>query len=90
MKRYRGWITKDQLPRSPRADAVYADIIDRLQQHDDEDTLPRGGRGLFYDLRPHGFPAMSAASPTPTIRKSKGRATSTWKLLPLMFKNCCP
>jgi hypothetical protein len=35
---------------------VRADIFDRLMQHSREDTLPRGGRGLFYDLRPSGIP----------------------------------
>ena len=30
--------------------------MDRLRQHVAEDTIPRGGRGLFYDLRPHGMP----------------------------------
>jgi hypothetical protein len=27
----------------------------RFEQHDREGTLPRGGRGIFYDLRPSGF-----------------------------------
>lgn len=40
---------------SPKAIAVRADILDRLSIHDDEDTLPRGPRGLFYDLRPNGI-----------------------------------
>ena len=30
--------------------------MDRLHQHRVEDTGPRGGRGLFYDLRPRGIP----------------------------------
>jgi hypothetical protein len=54
--RPRGCILFEDLPRSPKAEAVRADILDRLRQHDAEDTLPRGGRGLFYDLRPHGLP----------------------------------
>lgn len=54
--RDRGWILASDLWRSPRADAVKADILDRSRQHEDEDTLPRGGRGIFYDLRPHGMP----------------------------------
>lgn len=54
--RARGWILKQDLPRSPRADAVIADLLDRLAQHHREDTLPRGPRGLFYDLRPSGIP----------------------------------
>jgi hypothetical protein len=57
--RARGWITLDKLPQSPKAIAVRADILDRLRQHKAEDTLPRGGRGLFYDLRPHGMPGDS-------------------------------
>jgi hypothetical protein len=35
---------------------VVADLLDRLAQHAAEDTLPRGPRGLFYDLRPSGIP----------------------------------
>ena len=54
--RARGWIKFWDLPDSPKAKAVRADIIDRLKQHEAEDTLPRGPRGLFYDLRPHGMP----------------------------------
>ena len=54
--RDRGWIRARDLPRSPKADAVRPDILDRLRQHYEEDTLPRGGRGLFYDLRPLGMP----------------------------------
>lgn len=54
--RPRGCILFEELPRSPKAEAVRADILDRLRQHEAEDTLPRGGRGLFYDLRPHGLP----------------------------------
>jgi hypothetical protein len=54
--RDRGCIPFGNLPRSPKAETVCADILDRLRQHAAEDTLPRGGRGLFYDLRPHGMP----------------------------------
>jgi hypothetical protein len=57
--RVRGWILKQDLPRSPRADAVIADLLDRLAQHHREDTLPRGPRGMFYDLRPYGIPGNS-------------------------------
>jgi hypothetical protein len=53
--RDRGWILASDLPRSPKADAVAADLLDRLAQHAAEDTLPRGPRGLFYDLRPAGI-----------------------------------
>jgi hypothetical protein len=42
-------------PRSVRQKAILADLIARYQQHYDEDTLPRGGRGIFYDLRPNGM-----------------------------------
>jgi len=31
------------------------DIIERLRQHQRDDTLPRSPRGLFYDLRPNGL-----------------------------------
>ena len=55
--RPRGCIRFEDLPRSPKAEAVRADILDRLRQHYDEDTIPRGGNGLFYDLRPHGMHA---------------------------------
>jgi hypothetical protein len=54
--RTRGWILASELTNSPKAEAVRADILERLRQHVAEDTLPRGGRGLFYDLRPHGMP----------------------------------
>lgn len=43
---------------SPKGDfqtALLADIVDRLNQHSREGTLPRSPRGLFYDLRPTGF-----------------------------------
>jgi hypothetical protein len=55
--RPRGTILVSQLPGSPKARAVRADILDRLAQHAREGTLPRGPRGLFYDLRPRGIPA---------------------------------
>ena len=42
-------------PSSPKGRAVLADVIDRYRQHYREGTLPRGGRGIFYDLRPRGF-----------------------------------
>ena len=68
--RPRGLIRFEDLPCSPKAEAVRADILDRLRQHEAEDTLPRGGNGLFYDLRPHGL------SDTPRgvtyIQKPKG------------------
>lgn len=42
-------------PKSPRAQGILADLIARYQQHNREGTLPRGGRGIFYDLRPNGM-----------------------------------
>jgi hypothetical protein len=45
-----GWQPRDEVGR-----AVLADLLDRLAQHETEDTLPRSPRGLFYDLRPGGF-----------------------------------
>lgn len=42
-------------PRGDFQTALLADIVDRLNQHDREGTLPRSPRGLFYDLRPSGF-----------------------------------
>jgi hypothetical protein len=42
-------------PRTDRQRAILADVIDRYRQHEAEDTLPRSGRGIFYDLRPSGF-----------------------------------
>src|SRR5260370_36436631 len=59
MNRPRGWITIDELPRGPKPDAVIPDLLDRYRQHDNEDTLPRGPRGIFYDLRPNGMPGNS-------------------------------
>jgi hypothetical protein len=42
-------------PTTARQQAILADLQQRYQQHADADTLPRSGRGLFYDLRPHGL-----------------------------------
>jgi hypothetical protein len=42
-------------PKTERGRAVLDDARDRYQQHFDEDTLQRGPRGIFYDLRPGGF-----------------------------------
>jgi hypothetical protein len=69
-RRPRGWIRFEDLPHSPKADAVYADILDRLRQHHDEDTLPRGGNGIFYDLRPVGMPSNPRG--VTYIKKKKG------------------
>jgi hypothetical protein len=45
----------DWQPSSPRAQGILADLIARYRQHEREGTLPRGGRGIFYDLRPNGM-----------------------------------
>ena len=76
--RDRGWILAEDLPRSPKADAVRADILDRLRQHYEEGTPPRGGRGIFYDLRPHGMPGICVVIDTkhPQI-KGKGSMEAT-------------
>lgn len=42
-------------PTAPRQVGILKDIIARYQQHEREGTLPRGGRGIFYDLRPNGM-----------------------------------
>jgi hypothetical protein len=42
-------------PRTARQKAILADLIARYEQHYDEGTLDRGGRGMFYDLRPNGM-----------------------------------
>ena len=73
--RERGWILASKLPRSPKADAVVADLLDRLNQHAAEDTLPRGGRGLFYDLRPHGMPGNSRGVIYTKDPQTKGRGS---------------
>jgi hypothetical protein len=71
--RTRGWIQVGELTKSPKAEAVRADILDRLRQHEREDTLPRGGRGLFYDLRPHGMPDNSRGITYTKHPRDKGR-----------------
>jgi hypothetical protein len=53
-KRPRGALPGWQ-PRTPRQAGILADLLARYQQHQREDTLPRSGRGMFYDLRPHGL-----------------------------------
>src|SRR5215472_10919595 len=42
-------------PTTARQKGILADLIARYEQHRDEDALPRGGRGMFYDLRPDGM-----------------------------------
>ena len=53
-KRPRGPLNGWQ-PHTARQRAILADLADRYAQHHREDTLPRSGRGIFYDLRPRGF-----------------------------------
>jgi hypothetical protein len=54
-KRSRGPLDPSEVAKSPLAEAVLADLIARFAQHEAEDTLPRGPRGSFYDLRPEGM-----------------------------------
>jgi hypothetical protein len=42
-------------PTTARQKGILADLVARYEQHRDEDTLPRGPRGIFYDLRPAGI-----------------------------------
>jgi hypothetical protein len=53
-KRPRGPLTGWQ-PTTPRQKGILADLVARYKQHADEGTLKRGGRGMFYDLRPNGM-----------------------------------
>ena len=53
--RARGPMDPNDVAKSPLAEAVLADLIARFEQHRDEGTLPRGPRGIFYDLRPNGM-----------------------------------
>lgn len=53
-KRPRGPLPNWQ-PSTIRQQGILGDLIDRYLQHRDEDTLPRGPRGIFYDLRPDGM-----------------------------------
>jgi hypothetical protein len=46
----RGW-----RPTAPRQVGILLDLRARYEQHQREGTLPRGGRGIFYDLRPNGM-----------------------------------
>ena len=45
----------DWRPRTARQAGILADLVARYEQHHEEDTLPRGPRGIFYDLRPNGM-----------------------------------
>jgi len=42
-------------PTTARAQGILADVLARYAQHNREGTLPRGARGIFYDLRPGGM-----------------------------------
>ena len=42
-------------PNRARQAGILADVIARYQQHAQAGTLPRGPRGIFYDLRPNGM-----------------------------------
>lgn len=42
-------------PTTARQAGILADLVARYEQHQAEGTLPRGGRGIFYDLRPAGM-----------------------------------
>jgi hypothetical protein len=42
-------------PTTRRQKGILADLVARYRQHEADDTLPRGPRGIFYDLRPHGM-----------------------------------
>lgn len=54
-KRPRGPIDTSEYPTRFPWPQVREDVMTRFRQHYDEDTLPRGGRGIFYDLRPDGI-----------------------------------
>jgi hypothetical protein len=41
--------------RTKRQVGILADLVARFDQHNREGTLPRGPRGIFYDLRPNGM-----------------------------------
>ncbi len=42
-------------PTTERQIAICADVLARYRQHEKAGTLPRGPRGIFYDLRPGGM-----------------------------------
>ena len=54
-ERPKGPMDSGWMPADPVGQLLVADILQRLQQHSREDTLPRSPRGLFYDLRPNGM-----------------------------------
>ena len=50
-----GWMPDPDNPKQARQAAILSDIVAMYDRHRREDTLPRGGRGIFYDLRPNGL-----------------------------------
>lgn len=44
----------DWEPRTARTQAIVQDLIAAYSEHHEAGTLPRGPRGIFYDLRPAG------------------------------------
>lgn len=54
-ERPKGPMPEDWRPTTAVGNALLLDILERLDQHRREDTLPRSPRGLFYDLRPSGM-----------------------------------
>jgi hypothetical protein len=44
----------DWQPTTERQKAILADVLAVYQEHYANGTLPRGPRGIFYDLRPNG------------------------------------
>jgi hypothetical protein len=45
----------DWQPTTARQKGILADVLACYREHYEADTLPRGGRGIFYDLRPNGM-----------------------------------
>lgn len=58
----------DWQPRTARQRGILADVLACYREHYEADTLPRGGRGVFYDLRPNGRGnGVRTGSRTPSI-----------------------
>ena len=62
-------------PSTPRQIGILADLVARYQQHRDEDTLPRGPRGIFYDLRPGGMGGNGVTYRKPDSENPISRST---------------
>lgn len=61
-----------RLPRLAAAhgtpEGILADVLACYREHYEADTLPRGGRGIFYALRPNGRGnGVRTGSRTPSI-----------------------